>query len=95
MTDALAMPSKARRLAMKRNAAVISFFLTVLVSAAVAGPAWAATATTSSDPATERARSDYVPGELLVRFDTGRGARQGGGSRAAGTGRRARRRRAL
>ena len=56
------------------RAALISFVLAALVSAAVAGPSSAATDPGPAGRAASRAASDYVPGELLVRFDTGREA---------------------
>ena len=61
---------------MKRKAALISFVLAALVSAALAGPSSAATDPGPAGRAASRAASDYVPGELLVKFDTGREGRQ-------------------
>ena len=61
---------------MKRKAALISFALAALVSAAVAGPSSAATDPGPAGRPADRAASDYVPGELLVRFETARDSRQ-------------------
>ena len=61
---------------MKRKAALISFVLAALVSAALAGPSSAATDPGPAGRSASRAVSDYVPGEILVKFDTGREGRQ-------------------
>jgi subtilisin family serine protease len=62
-----------------RRAALLSIVFAALLTAAVAHPSWAAD---PPDPVTRRAASDYAPGELLVRFDSG-GAHSASGARQA------------
>jgi subtilisin family serine protease len=68
----------------KRIPATIILFLAALLGAAVAGPAWADAGDPAPTSDAAERPSDYVPGELIVRFDTaGSGARARSGPRAA------------
>ena len=55
---------------MNRKSAVISLLFVALVGAAVGRPGWAAADTGPPETRARPVGSDYVPGELLVRFDT-------------------------
>ena len=70
---------------MSRKSAVISLLFVALIGVAVGRPGWAAADTGPPDRANP-VGSDYIPGELLVRFDTARaGARTESARQAVAT----------